>query len=236
MAFVDYEKAFDSVHRPILWRVLRHYGIPIKYVYLFKSIHENSKCKVNVSGVLSDEFSVNSGVLQGNVLSPMMFLLLMDFIMRRTVMDGGEGLEWIGSRKVADLEYADDAVLISRTPQDLQNLLSRMHEISREVGLKINRRKTEIMRTEYSLRDEITLEGERIDEVESFKYLGTMICNTGSLEIEFSDRLRKANQTMGRLSKVWKSNRLKLHLKIRLYISLVRSVLLYGHESWYDNE
>ena len=63
-----------------------------------------------------------------------------------------------------------------------------------------------------------------------------MISNTGSLELEFNERLKKANQTMARLSKIWKSNRLKLHIKIRLYISLVRSVLLYGHESWYDNE
>ena len=236
MAFVDYEKAFDSVHRPILWRVLRHYGIPLKYVNLIKSVHERSRCKVNVNGVLSSEFPVNSGVLQGNVLSPMLFILLMDFVMRRTVMDGGEGLDWIDNGKLADLEYADDAVLIGRTPQDLQSLLTRMHEISQEVGLKINTRKTEIMRTEYALEDEITLEGERVNEVESFKYLGTMISNTGSLELEFNERLKKANQTMGRLSKIWKSNRLKLHIKIRLYISLVRSVLLYGHESWYDNE
>ena len=71
--------------------------------------------------------------------------------MRRTVGDGGEGLNWIDNRKLADLEYADDAVLISRTLQDLQCLLTRMREVSQKVGLKINRRKTEMMRTEYAL-------------------------------------------------------------------------------------
>ena len=92
------------------------------------------------------------------------------------------------------------------------------------------------MRTEYALEDDITLGEERINDVESFKYLGTLISNTGSLELEFNERLKKANQTMARLSKVWKSNRLKLHIKVKLYTSLVRSVLLYGHESWYDNQ
>ena len=81
----------------------------------------------------------------------MLFVLLMDFVLRRTVGDGGEVLNWIDNRKLADLEYADDAVLISRTLQDLQCLLTRMHEVSQKVGLKINRRKTEMMRTEYAL-------------------------------------------------------------------------------------
>ena len=74
-----------------------------------------------------------------------------------------------------------------------------MHEISKEVGLKINKRKTEVMRTKYAQRDELTLEGENINEVESFKYLGTKNSNSGSLEMEFNERLKGANQAMGRL-------------------------------------
>ncbi|XP_068240070.1 uncharacterized protein [Palaemon carinicauda] len=111
MAFVDYEKAFNNEHRPILWRVLRYYGIPLRYVNLIQYVHEHSKCTVNVNGVLSKESPVNSGVLQGNVLSPMFFILLIDSVMRRTVGYDGEGVDWIGDRNLAALEYADDAVL-----------------------------------------------------------------------------------------------------------------------------
>ena len=119
MAFVDYEKAFDSVHRPILWKVLRHYGIPHKYISLIKTIHEHSRCKVNVNGVLSNEFAVNSGVLQGNVLSPILFALLMDFIMSRVTQEGEEGLDWSNNRKLANLEYADDALLLCKNTRRL---------------------------------------------------------------------------------------------------------------------
>ncbi|XP_068221399.1 uncharacterized protein [Palaemon carinicauda] len=108
-AFVNYEKAFK-------WAV-QFCGesciiIALKYVNLIKFIHEHSQCKVNNSGVLSNEFPVNSGILQWNMVSPTLFILLMDFVMHRTVRDGGEGLDWIGNRKLADLEYGEDAALI----------------------------------------------------------------------------------------------------------------------------
>ncbi|XP_068231941.1 uncharacterized protein [Palaemon carinicauda] len=112
-----------------------------------------------------------------------------------------------------------------------------MQRISHELSLNINRKKTEMMRTEYAMEDEISLEGERSNEVESFEYLGTMISNVGSLELESNERLKKkADQTMARIRRIWKANCLKLPIKLMLYISLVIPVLLYGHKSWYDSE
>ena len=120
--------------------------------------------------MLSSEFEGNNGVLQGNVLSPMLCALLMDFTMNRVTQEGEEGLDWSNGRKLAFLEYADDAVLLCKTPEYLQNMLNRIHEISKEVGLEINKRKTEIMRTEYIQREELSVEGDNINEVESYKY------------------------------------------------------------------
>ena len=79
-------------------------------------------------------------------------------------------------------------------------------------------------------RDELKLEGENLNEVESFKYLGTIVSISGILEIELNERLKEENQAMGRLSKIWKSNRLKSHIKIRLheYISFVRLDICMG--------
>ncbi|XP_068204439.1 uncharacterized protein [Palaemon carinicauda] len=118
----------------------------------------------------------------------------MDFVMHRRVMDDGEGLDWIGNKKIANLEYADDAVLCSSTPKDLQSWLTRMLEISHEVQLTTNRSKTEMIRTKYRIEEEIPLEGESTNEVKSVKYLRTMISNIGSLEFEFNERLKKASQ------------------------------------------
>ena len=86
------------------------------------------------------------------------------------------------------------------------------------------------------LSNDFRLEGQAVTSVQTFKYLGTIIRSDGSLEEEFDARLQRGHQTMGMLSKVWRSRRLSMHTKVKLYIALVRSVLIYGNESWYDNE
>ena len=236
MLFIDFEKAFDSIHRPTLWRVLRSYGLPCKYVNLIKNIHESSRCQVNVDGELSPEFNISSGVLQGNVLSPLLFAVLIDYVMKKSIGDRRVGIEWVEGKYLFDLDYADDIVMMSKTIEELQTIFDALEENGRRVGLKINVSKTEVMKTEEALAGNIYLGNRVINEVNSFKYLGTMIRNDGSLEDEFAERLKKGHQTMGRLSKIWRSNRLSTHTKIKLYMSLVRSVLTYGNESWYCNE
>ena len=111
-----------------------------------------------------------------------------------------------------------------------------MEENRSRVGLKINADKTETMKTGEALDGDMFLENRNIKEVNHFKYLGTMVRSDGSLEDEFTERLKKGHQTMGRLNKIWRSNRLTTHTKMKIYTSLVRSVLTYGNESWYSNE
>ena len=151
--------------------------------------------------------------------------------MKETVGDGERGIEWTGGKRLTDLDYADDIVLFSKETDKIQELLDTLSEKGRKSGLKINESKTEIMKTENVPPGNVLLNNRNIKEVDSFKYLGTIISKTGSLELEFTERIKKANQVMGMLSKVWKSRRLTIQIKIRLYMTLVRSVLTYGRES-----
>ena len=70
-------------------------------------------------------------------------------------------------------------------------------------------------------------------QVETFKYLGTLLSMDGSLKVELEERLRKANQAMCMLKTVW--NKFSVHTKIRIYKTMVRTFLIYGHESWYSS-
>nr|KAG5689440.1 hypothetical protein BaRGS_012262 [Batillaria attramentaria] len=82
--FIDYEKAFDSVDREALWKLLRHYGVPGKIISLIQCTYQDMSCRISHAGQLSESFEVKTGVRQGCLLSPFLFLLVIDWIMKTT--------------------------------------------------------------------------------------------------------------------------------------------------------
>ena len=87
LTFIDFKKAFDSISRNAMFKVLRHYGIPETLVEAIKTLYSNSKSAVYVDGhhALSEEFEVTTGgVLQGDVLAPVLFIIMVDFIMKQS--------------------------------------------------------------------------------------------------------------------------------------------------------
>jgi len=83
--FVDFKKTFDSVHRESLWHIARLYGIPKHYVNIFIMLYLNSRCCVKTDTGFTEMFNIITGVCQGCILSPFLFLLVIDFIMRRAM-------------------------------------------------------------------------------------------------------------------------------------------------------
>ena len=85
--FIDYEKAFDSVHRKALWKLLHHYGIPEKIITIIQKTYEGMSCRVVHYGQFSIGFEVGTGVRQGCLLSPFMFLHAIDSVMKATTKE-----------------------------------------------------------------------------------------------------------------------------------------------------
>ena len=84
ISFVDYEKAFDSVDRETIWKLLGHYGVPEKIIALIRCTYHDMSCKIAHACQLSESFEVKTGVQQGRLLSPFLFLLVIDKIMKTT--------------------------------------------------------------------------------------------------------------------------------------------------------
>ena len=113
--FVDFEKSLDSVHRESLWNIMRCYGIPDKLIRMVQLLYEDTQCAVIDEGEESEWYSVKTGVKQGCSISGFLFLLVLDFVMRKTTKDKDTGLRWKLTTKLEDLDFADDIALLSPT-------------------------------------------------------------------------------------------------------------------------
>ena len=108
--YIDFKKAFDSIHGDSLWKILELYGIPFKYINIFKALYRDSSCCVRTREGNTEMFSILTGVRQGCILSPFLFLIVMDFVMRKTTEGHNFGTMW-GQKKLSALDFADDLAL-----------------------------------------------------------------------------------------------------------------------------
>jgi hypothetical protein len=230
--FVDYEKAFDSVDRETLWKLLRHYGIPAKMVNLIRNSYDGMSCRVLHGGKLTDSFQVRTGVRQGCLLSPFLFLLAIDWIMKNSTSGRGNGIQWTLWSQLNDLDFADDLALLSHSRQQMQEKTNILTVTSKQVGLNIHKDKTKILKLNSTSNEPVTLNGGPLEEVQSFTYLGSIIDQQGGTEADVKARIGKARAAFIQLKNIWTSRELSLTTKIRLFNSNVKSVLLYGAETW----
>ena len=234
--FIDFEKAFDSIHRGSMWTIMMKYGIPEKIVRMVEIFYQDFQCAVVDQGETCEWFDIKTGVKQGCNMSGFLFLLVMDWIMKRTVGNGENGIRWNFMSKLDDLDFADDVALLSSTKQQIQDKTTRMVDEARRVGLRINIDKTKLMKINVRNQEKITIGGRDIEEVDEFTYLGAIVCKEGGGMKDLRNRLSKARGAFVRLKRIWSSNNIYRRTKLRLYRTLVVPVLLYGCETWKLNK
>ena len=239
IVFIDFKKAFDSVHRGLLMKILRAYGIPDDIVRLIERMHEGTKAKVLTADGITEVFDILAGVLQGDTLAPYLFIIVIDYIMTVAIDDETSNTGFtlkparsrrVGAEKLIDTEFADDVALITDTIKGAQLLLDRLEEAAQSVGLVMNDSKTKFMTLNTPEEEShlVSSSGKPLEKVTDFVYLGAWIATT---ERDLSVRKAKAWAACHKLQKIWKSN-LRRGLKIRLFVATVESILLYGSETW----
>ncbi|VDP22276.1 unnamed protein product [Schistosoma margrebowiei] len=140
--FIDYEKAFDSVDRTTLWKLLRVYGVPQKIVNIIQNSYDGLNCKVVHGGQLTKSFEVKTGGRQGCSLSPFLFLLVIDWIMKTSTSEGKHGIQRTSRMQLDDLHFADDLALLSQMQQQMQEKTTS----ETALGLNIHKGKSKILR------------------------------------------------------------------------------------------
>ena len=140
--FVDLEKAYDRIPRDKLWAVLLQYGIDGQLLTAIRSLYVHSEVCVCVNSATTKPFRVSVGLRQGCSLSPILFLIYMDRIVKKSESHGGVKIR---ECTVQRLLFADDLVLLDSTQNGLQQALDRFSDACSVAGMKISSTKTETM-------------------------------------------------------------------------------------------
>ena len=237
ITFIDFKKAFDSIHRGKLLEILNAYGIPEKLVRAIDVIYSKTHAKVCSPDGETEYFEILAGVLQGDTLAPFLFIVALDYALRLAINGKEEELGFTlvprQSRRVppvmvTDLDFADDIALISDTTEKARELLFAVEKECKKIGLRLNAKKTKVMAFNIDDTTITTLDGAVLDVKNDFKYLGSWIAST---EQDIRIRRGHAWNALHSMRKVWKSQ-LSDDIKRRLFVTTVESVLLYGAETW----
>ena len=232
VCFVDFEKAFDRVRHNKLVQILLNVGVDKNDIRIIQNLYWSQEAAVRIGNNLSNWCKVRKGVRQGCVLSPLLYNLYSEMLMREVIRDE-DGI-CINGKHISNIRYADDTAFIARSPEELQGLLNRLQSRGAMFGLRINIGKTKVMaisrdKTKPVIR--ITVAGQNLEQVNQFTYLGSVISDDGKCEVEIRRRISQAKLAFLRLGDLLRRD-INLRLKTRFLRCFVWSRLLYGTEAW----
>ena len=143
--FVDYAKAFDCVDHNKLWKILQEMGIPNHLTCLLRNPDASQEATVRTGHGTTDWFQMGKGVLQGCMLSPCLFNLYAEYIMRNAELDEAKAGIKIAGKNISNLRFADDTTVMAESKEELKSFLMKVKEEGEKAGLKFNIQKTKIM-------------------------------------------------------------------------------------------
>ena len=184
IGFIDYSKAFDKVRHDELFNILEGLDIDGKDLRIIRNLYWNQNATVRIEGEFSEYKQIKRGVRQGCVLSPDLFNIYSETIIR--TLGDSPGIK-INGENINNIRYADDTALIADSKENLQLLLDKIVTESERMGLYLNVKKTECMvvsKKEINPTCNLVSNGETIKQVKTCKYLGYMITSDGRCSTE----------------------------------------------------
>ena len=225
--FIDFKKAFDRVWHEGLWHVMRSFGIE-GLIQIIQALYNTPSSAVLLNSDIGEFFKTTVGVRQGCLLSPVLFNLFLEKIMRETLNNFHSTIS-IGGRTISNLRFAD-IDLMGGSNTELQELTNRLTSRAGAHGMEVSSEKSKVMTNGANKTPaQIYMNGQQLEEVSAFKYLGATLTKDSRSTTEIKSRLAIATPIMAKLDKIWKNISFPT---MRLYRALVLSTLLYGCESW----
>lgn len=236
-AFIDLEKAFDRVNRKRMWDILVERGVNKKLIQAIKSIYKRGIHYVNSNNRKSETFESKGGLRQGGALSPTLFNIFIDHIIKESkghVKELHVGMRKLKPVKIRECAYADDVVIMAGTESALQKNINTWNTILEQNGMRISRGKSKVMLVAKEQgRMNIEIDGHNIEQVTHFKYLGTTIDSGGNQERDIIERADRAIKTYHMLKTGFiRKKEISRRTKMTVYQTVFRPILTYGSETW----
>ena len=168
--FIDYAKAFDCVDHNKLWKILQEMGIPDHLTCLLRNFCAGQEARVRTGHRTTDWSQIGKGVHQGCILSPCLFNLYEEYIMKNAGLEEAQAGIEVAGRNISILRYADDTTLMAESEEEFKSLLMKVKVESEKFGLKLNIQKMKIMASVPITSWEIV--GETVETVSNFIFWG----------------------------------------------------------------
>jgi len=238
IAFVDFQKAFDSVNRRALWVLLERIGIGGKMLKMLKSVYGTVRCSVRCQRGDSEHFDCKNGLKQGCKLSPLLFSFLINEVAAEIKVKGKHGVQLLpNTEELFALLFADDVVLMSDTASGLQNQLDCLQKSAGKFGLTVNIHKTKIvvfrLGGPLAKHEKWYLGTEKVEVVNEYKYLGNMFSTKLCTNTVLSDLACRARASVMQIMKALrKLGHMTPDIFYKILDTQIQPMLLYGAEIW----
>ena len=203
--FIDYAKDFDCVDHNKLWKILQEMGIPDDLTCLLRSLYAGQETTVRTGHGTTDWFQIGKGVCQGYILSPCIFKLYADYIMRNAGLEEAKAGIKIASRNI------NNTTLMAESEEELKSLLMKVKEESEKLGFKLNIQKMKIMASGPIISWEI--DEETVETVSDFIFWGSKTTAGSDSSHEIKRRLLLGGKVMTNLDSIFKSRDITLPTK-----------------------
>ena len=149
--FCDYANAFDCADHNKMWKILKEMPIPDHLTCFLRNLYAKQEATIRTGHGTTDWFHIGKGICQGCILSPCLFNLYAEYIMRNAGLEEAQADIKIARRNINNLRYANDTTPMAESEEKLKSILMKVKEENEKVGLKLNIQKTKIMALVLSL-------------------------------------------------------------------------------------
>ena len=234
--FVDFQKAFDSVPRNLIFQKLLNHNINGKFYDCLINMYTEDRACIKIGDFITPPFPTNQGVRQGCILSPTLFNIFLSDLQDITEREQCEPVEIQEGTSLGCLIWADDLLLLSKSEMGLKNMLAALNSYTMKNGMKINIKKTKVMifnKGGRHIRRNLYCGKDKVETTRLYKYLGFMVTPSGEIATGLKDLKDRALRAFMKLkNKMGITFRKHPLITIKLFRTLVEPILLYASDFW----